>query len=64
VAARLLEAGATPTATNFAGRSPLEEAHEELRRLEWHSTDTDSATRRDKLRETIDTLPLVIAALV
>jgi ankyrin repeat protein len=63
VAARLLEAGATHTLANFAGRTPVQEAHEELRRMERHSNGTASATRRAKLRETIDTLTIVIAAI-
>jgi len=62
VAARLLEAGASPNQTNNAGRTPLEEAHEELRRLEITSG-PGSATRLAKLRETVDTLQLVVAAL-
>jgi hypothetical protein len=55
VAARLLEAGATPSATNFAGRTPVEEAQQELKKLERHSNGTGAATRRNMLREAIDT---------
>jgi len=62
VVGRLLEAGASIALTNEAGRTPLEEAKEELRTL--NADAQPNVTRLSKLNETVSVMEIAAIAFI